>query len=146
VVTSDWYRALFPNMRLAKDTETECVTTKGGGRFAVPVGGSFTGRGADVIIVDDPMKAGDAQSENARRTLNDWYGTTLLSRLDDKGEGAIPRRSPQKRTRHTIRLPPADGENPQVGTKPANHRAIRRLVQKRVFSRIGHSLRLRRSD
>jgi predicted phage terminase large subunit-like protein len=89
VVTSDWYRALFPTMRLAKDTETECVTTKGGGRFAVPVGGSFTGRGADVIIIDDPMKAGDAQSENARRNVNDWYGATLLSRLDDKESGAI---------------------------------------------------------
>ena len=76
-------------MRLAKDTETECVTTKGGGRFAVPVGGSFTGRGADVIIIDDPMKADDAQSEKARRAVNEWYGTTLLSRLDDKGSGAI---------------------------------------------------------
>ena len=65
------------------------MTTKGGGRFAVPVGGSFTGRGADVIIIDDPMKAGDAQSESARRAVNDWYGTTLLSRLDDKGKGAI---------------------------------------------------------
>jgi predicted phage terminase large subunit-like protein len=89
VVTSDWYRALFPNVRLSKDTEMECVTTKGGGRFAVPVGGSFTGRGADVIIIDDPMKAEDAQSEKARRTLNDWYRTTLLSRLDDKQSGAI---------------------------------------------------------
>ena len=88
-VTGDWYRALFPNMRLPKDSETECVTTKGGGRFAVPVGGSFTGRGADVIIIDDPMKAGDAQSESARRAVNDCYGTTLLSRLDDKGKGAI---------------------------------------------------------
>ena len=66
VVTSDWYRTLFPRMRLAKDTETECVTTEGGGRFAVAVGGSFTGRGADVIIIDDPMKADDAQSEKAR--------------------------------------------------------------------------------
>ena len=36
VVTSDWYRALFTHMRLAKDTESECVTTKGGGRFVVP--------------------------------------------------------------------------------------------------------------
>ena len=89
VVLSDWYRALFPNVRLAKDTETECVTTKGGGRITIPVGGSFTGRGADIIIVDDPMKAGDAQSETARRTVNDWYGTTLLSRLDDKEKGAI---------------------------------------------------------
>jgi hypothetical protein len=76
VVTSHWYRALFPRMQLAKDTETECETTSGGGRFAVPVGGSFTGRGADVIIIDDPMKAGDAQSETARRSVNDWFGTT----------------------------------------------------------------------
>ena len=35
VLVSDWYRALFPNVRLAKDTETECVTSSGGGRFAV---------------------------------------------------------------------------------------------------------------
>jgi hypothetical protein len=89
VVTSDWYRALFPNMRLSKDTEAECVTTKGGGRFAVAVGGSFTGRGADVIIIDDPMKADDAQSEKARAAVNNWYGTTLVSRLDDKEKGAI---------------------------------------------------------
>ena len=89
VVMSDWYRALFPMVQFSKDTETECVTTRGGGRFAVPVGGSFTGRGADVIIVDDPMKAEDAQSEKARRTVNDWYATTLLSRLDDKQKGAI---------------------------------------------------------
>lgn len=89
VVTTDWYRAAFPSVRLSKDTETECVTTKGGGRFAVPVGGSFTGRGADVIIIDDPMKADDAQSEKARRAVNDWYATTLMSRLDDKQTGAI---------------------------------------------------------
>jgi predicted phage terminase large subunit-like protein len=89
VVTSDWYRMLFPAVRLAKDTETECVTTRGGGRFAVPVGGSFTGRGADVIVIDDPMKSDDAQSDKARRTIIDWYATTLLSRLDDKQTGAI---------------------------------------------------------
>jgi len=89
VVQSDWYRTLFPNMTLAKDTETECVTTQGGGRIAVPVGGSFTGRGADVIIIDDPMKADEAQSGVRRHTVNEWYGTTLLSRLDDKETGAI---------------------------------------------------------
>jgi predicted phage terminase large subunit-like protein len=89
VVKSAWYRDLFPEMRLSKDSETECETTKGGGRFAVPVGGSFTGRGADVIIIDDPLKADDAQSEKPRRVVNDHYGTTLLSRLDDKEKGAI---------------------------------------------------------
>jgi predicted phage terminase large subunit-like protein len=89
VVTSDWYLALFPAMRLAKDTETECVTTKGGGRFAVAVGGSLTGRGADVIVIDDALKASDAHSEKARRAVNDFYANTLLSRLDDKQSGAI---------------------------------------------------------
>jgi hypothetical protein len=89
VITSDWYRALFPTVRLVKDTETECETEQGGGRFAIPVGGSFTGRGADIIIIDDPLKASGAQSEKARRAVNEWYGTTLLSRLDNKEAGAI---------------------------------------------------------
>ena len=89
VITSGWYRGLFPNMQLCKDTETECVTTKGGGRFVVPVGGSFTGRGADVIILDDPIKPEDAQSEKLRQAVNNWYGMTLFSRLDDKEKGAI---------------------------------------------------------
>ena len=70
-------------------THPECVTTKGGGRFAIAVGGSFTGRGADVIIIDDPMKADDAQSEKVRASVNNWYGATLVSRLDDKEKGAI---------------------------------------------------------
>ena len=61
----------------------------GGGRFAVAVGGTFTGRGADIIIIDDPLKAADAQSESARRSLNEWYATTLTSRLNDKRTGAI---------------------------------------------------------
>jgi predicted phage terminase large subunit-like protein len=89
VVTSDWYRALFPKMRITKDTETECLTSQGGGRITVSVGGSFTGRGADVIIIDDPMKADDAHSELARRHVIEWFSTTLLSRLDDKETGAI---------------------------------------------------------
>lgn len=89
VVTSDWYKMLFPRMRLAKDTETESETTLGGGRFVIPVGGSFTGRGADIIIVDDPMKADEAQSDKARRATTDWFRGTLLSRLNDKATGAI---------------------------------------------------------
>jgi predicted phage terminase large subunit-like protein len=89
VVTSAWYKAIFPRMRLAKDTEMECVTTRGGGRTAISVGGSLTGRGADVIIIDDPMKADDAHSETTRRSVNEWYSRTLVSRLDDKEHGAI---------------------------------------------------------
>ena len=89
LVTSGWYANLFPGFRLAKDTEGECVTTTGGGRFVVPVSGSFTGRGADLIIIDDPLKADEAQSELGRRTVNEWFATALISRLNDKRRGAI---------------------------------------------------------
>lgn len=89
VVTSDWYSSLFPTMRLAKDTEIESETTQGGGRFVVSVGGSFTGRGAEFIIIDDPMKAEDALSDKARHSLIEWYETTLVSRLNDKQHDAI---------------------------------------------------------
>ena len=89
VVTSALYRTLFPNVHFSKLTETECETTMGGGRFAVPIGGSFTGRGADVIIIDDPLNSEEAQSEKALRSVTDWYATTLLSRLDNKQKGVI---------------------------------------------------------
>ena len=89
VIDSDWYKQLFPMMRLAKDTDTEAVTTVGGGRLATSVGGSLTGRGGDIIIVDDPLKAEEAQSELARSRVLEWFRGTLLSRLNDKEHGQI---------------------------------------------------------
>jgi predicted phage terminase large subunit-like protein len=89
IITSDWYRDLFPDVEFCKITETECVTTKGGGRFAVSVGGSITGRGGDCIIIDDPIKATDAQSDKLREAVNRWYAETLPSRLDNKQTGAV---------------------------------------------------------
>lgn len=47
------------------------------------------GRGGDIIIIDDPLKPGDAQSESRRERVNNWYANTLVSRLDDKVAGAI---------------------------------------------------------
>ena len=89
VVTSDWYQQLFPGVKLVKDTETETSTSRGGGRIALSIGGTFTGRGADIIIIDDPMKSEDAQSDKARKLVSNWYQSTLVSRLNDKREGAI---------------------------------------------------------
>jgi predicted phage terminase large subunit-like protein len=76
-------------MRPKKDSGSELVTTAGGSRYATSVGGTLTGRGADLIIVDDPLKAEDAMSEPARRRVIDWYGGTLVSRLNDKEKGPI---------------------------------------------------------
>ena len=65
------------------------VTTAGGSRYATSIGGTLTGRGADLIIVDDPLKAEEAMSEPARKRVIDWYAGTLVSRLNDKEMGPI---------------------------------------------------------
>jgi predicted phage terminase large subunit-like protein len=49
----------------------------------------LTGRGGNVIILDDPLKPQDAMSEAARSNLTQWYSNTLLSRLDNKAEDAV---------------------------------------------------------
>jgi hypothetical protein len=89
VIDAPWYRALFPAMRPARDSGTEFITIAGGGRYATTVGGTLTGRGADLIIIDDPLKAEEAMSDAARKRAIDWYAGTLVSRLNDKEHGPI---------------------------------------------------------
>ena len=59
VVNSEEYRAIFPGMRISamKNTQTEVVTTLNGFRLAMSVDGALTGRGGDIIIIDDPIAA-----------------------------------------------------------------------------------------
>jgi hypothetical protein len=48
-----------------------------------------TGRGADLILIDDPLKPDEALSDAQRKAANDWFSHTLYSRLNDKRSGAI---------------------------------------------------------
>jgi predicted phage terminase large subunit-like protein len=91
VIESDWYRSTFPATHLSrrKNTETEITTTHHGFRLATSIGGTLTGRGGNVLIIDDPIKPADAESEAERRKVNDWYDKTLFSRLDNKEAGAV---------------------------------------------------------
>ena len=89
IIDTEWYRALFPTMRVARDTGTELVTTAGGSRYATSVGGTLTGRGADLIIIDDPLKAEEANSDLPRNRVNDFFSGSLVSRLNDKNKGGI---------------------------------------------------------
>ena len=91
VLESAWYRTLFPRTRLdpRKNTEAEVATTVKGYRLGTSVGGTLTGRGGSLIIIDDPMKPCEALSASRRRAVHEWYDTTLVSRLDDKTSDVI---------------------------------------------------------
>ena len=84
LVNDPIYQATFPAMRLARDTDREIMTTKRGKRIATSIDGTLTGLGGNLIIIDDPLKLGDAMSEAVRSRVIEWYRSTLLSRADDK--------------------------------------------------------------
>ena len=91
VMTSPWYHALFPHTRLSRQKQAieEFMTTRQGFRLASSVGGVLTGRGADVLIIDDPLKPDEALSDLQRTKVNEWYRHTLYSRLNSKAQGCI---------------------------------------------------------
>jgi len=49
-------------------------------RLATSIGGVLTGRGADLIVIDDPLKAEEAWSEARRKAVNEWFDSTLVAR------------------------------------------------------------------
>jgi hypothetical protein len=90
IMMTPWYQSLFAT-RLASPRAplAELATTRGGFRMATSVGGVLTGRGADLVLIDDPLKPSDAMSESRRLTGNERFDNTLYSRLNDKTRGAI---------------------------------------------------------
>lgn len=85
VLGSRWYRETFLMTRIARNRSRrlDFETTRGGGRYSASVGGALTGRGGDIIIIDDPHKPDEAQSDVRRAAVLDWYASTLLSRCND---------------------------------------------------------------
>jgi len=80
-------------MCLKRDTDREITTTKRGKRIATSIEGTLTGLGGNLIIIDDPLKLGDAMSDSVRSRVIEWYRSTLLSRGDDKRAmrfGSVP--------------------------------------------------------
>lgn len=64
-------------------------TTRNGHRIASSVGGTITGKGGDFIILDDLIKADDVHSDTVRENTNNWFDTSLLSRLNQPHSGRI---------------------------------------------------------
>jgi predicted phage terminase large subunit-like protein len=89
LMSSGLYKDIFPGTRLSRNAATEIVTTRGGYRFGTSIDGSLTGRGGDIIIIDDPLKLSDADSDSKREHVNETFRNTIQSRLDDNENGAI---------------------------------------------------------
>ncbi|WP_211306397.1 phage terminase large subunit [Parasphingopyxis lamellibrachiae] len=91
IMEAPWYRELFPHTVISRSRSAshDFETTRGGGRLATSVTGTLTGRGGDIIILDDVIKPEEANSETTRNAVNDWFQSTLASRLNDKATGAI---------------------------------------------------------
>ncbi len=90
LMSTAWYQTLFRTRLMAdKRAVNDFTTTEMGFRMSTSVGGVLTGRGADLILIDDPLKPDEALSESQRKSVNDWYDNTLVSRLNDKSTGCI---------------------------------------------------------
>jgi predicted phage terminase large subunit-like protein len=89
IMVSAWYQRLFATRMANRQAVHDFTTTDQGTRMATSVGGVLTGRGADLILIDDPLKPDEALSETRRKAVNEWYDNTLLSRLNDKNNGSI---------------------------------------------------------
>lgn len=100
IITHDWYqkglRSIWKEINnwdyvweLSKTTnlKNDYYTTLNGRRFSTSTGGTFTGKGGDIIIIDDPLNANDSHSKIEREKCNQWSSQTLSTRLNDKEKG-----------------------------------------------------------
>lgn len=85
IMASPEHAALFPGSILAADSRAQnrWHTSAGGGYTAAGVGTAVTGRGAHVLLIDDPVKDREsADSERIRETTYRWYLSTAYTRLE----------------------------------------------------------------
>lgn len=89
LIESDWFIEHFPDIKLSKDenTKSRFTTTNGGLRYSTSTGGTVTGMGGDVIVIDDPQNPQLARSEVERENANRFFNETLRSRLNNPDKG-----------------------------------------------------------
>lgn len=90
ILQSAWFKGVFKT-RIAKDHSAvmDFATTAGGALYAVSIGGSITGRGADLIIVDDPHDLKDAGRPQQLEDAIERFKTVVLSRLNNRRTGQV---------------------------------------------------------
>lgn len=92
IMKSPAYKLIYPQTKLRRDSQASdnLKTTKNGSLFFVGVGGSVTGRGADLFIIDDPFKnREEAESPTTRKKIWNWFTSTAYTRLMPGGRIVI---------------------------------------------------------
>ncbi len=92
LIQSNWFQDNWSkNFSLAEDQnqKTEFLNSKRGHMVSTSVGGTVTGKGADIIVVDDPHNPVEASSDVLRTKALEFFDQTLTTRLDNKKNGAI---------------------------------------------------------
>tara|TARA_R100000479_G_scaffold171746_2_gene115579 strand:+ start:1217 stop:2698 length:1482 start_codon:yes stop_codon:yes gene_type:complete len=87
IIDSEEYQNVFPNISLSADNKSagRWTTDDGGEAFYSGVGGAITGRGADLLIIDDPHSEQDAMSPTAMESAWEWYTSGPRQRLQPGG-------------------------------------------------------------
>ncbi len=91
LVDQDVYRDIFPGVGLQTDSKAagRWATNKGGDYFAIGVGGAVTGKGADILIIDDPHSEQEAAQAEVNPEIYDktyeWYTSGPRQRLQPGG-------------------------------------------------------------
>ena len=82
------YGVVFPGTSLDPESQSaeSWLTTEGGGYVAAGVGGGITGKGAHILVIDDPVKnREEAESALVQEQVYDWYTSTAYTRLAPGG-------------------------------------------------------------
>ena len=91
LVDTEAYHNIFPDLVLASDSKAagRWNTSKGGDYFAIGIGGAVTGKGADVLIIDDPHSEQEAALAEINPDIYDktyeWYTSGPRQRLQPGG-------------------------------------------------------------
>lgn len=116
------YQDIFPGVKLAKDSKAAAGwhTSRGGEYFAIGVNGKVTGKGGDIVIIDDPHSEQEAkQAETSPEIFDgvfDWYNSGPRQRLQPGGAIIIvmTRWSKRDLTGQVLKKMAAEGDNPDT--------------------------------
>lgn len=134
MMRAPYYGTIFPGVHVTGDSSAmhRFNTNKEGVYYGVGIGGPVTGRGAHLLIIDDPIKdRKQADSEAYRKTLKDWYRSTAYTRLmpggaiiiiqtrwhEDDLTGWVKKEFPHEGW-HEIHFPAIAEDNDVLGRKP----------------------------